>query len=193
MSFVSVMVLAVGLAADALAVAVASAASGRLVGLRSAARLAFHFGLFQGLMPVVGWLVGTSVEPYMRAFDHWIAFGLLAFVGGRMLLPEKPDKPDKPGEADASKAGDPSRGWSLVALSVATSIDAFAVGLSLAAIGVSIWYPAAVIGVVTAGLSLVGARVGERLGLRFGRGVALLGGLLLIGLGLRILVGHLTA
>jgi putative Mn2+ efflux pump MntP len=177
--------LAVALAMDACAVSLGVGAAGRAAGMRPVFRLSFHFGLFQFLMPVLGWLAGSTLASLIAAADHWVAFALLSFVGGRMILAASSDEPRR-------VAPDPSRGLTLVLLALATSIDAFAVGLSLALVGVSIWLPSAVIGLVTAALSLVALKAGARLGRVFGRRMEVLGGLVLIGIGVRILVQHLT-
>jgi putative Mn2+ efflux pump MntP len=181
----SLIVIAVGLAMDATAVSLGAGASGRAAGRRAAFRLAFHFGLFQALMPLVGWLAGRQLAGVFHAIDHWIAFGLLAVVGGRMVWSGL--HPDG-GVAD----GDPSRGWSLVALSVATSIDALAVGVGLAMLDVSIWVPVVLIGVITAAMSLGGLLLGRVLRAAWGARFEVLGGALLIAIGVRILVSHLA-
>jgi putative Mn2+ efflux pump MntP len=151
-------------------------------------RLAFHFGLFQFLMPVLGWLGGAAVHRHVSGIDHWIAFGLLGIVGGRMLWEGLYGK-----EHEQSALADPTSGWSLVVLSVATSIDALAVGLSLAMVGSTIMVPAVVIGIVAACLTTIGMIVGKRLGSVWGKRVEALGGLILIGLGLKIVIEHLSA
>lgn len=183
MSYAEILLIALGLAMDAFAVAIAAGASRRAAGPRAAFRLAFHFGLFQFLMPVLGWLAGQVVAGRIAAFDHWIAFGLLATIGARMIRSGLSSGSD-------GEAPDPSRGLSLLMLSVATSIDALAVGLSLAVIGIRIWMPSAVIGVVAAILTLLGLRLGHRMGLLFGRRMETIGGLILIGIGLKILIEH---
>jgi len=135
-------------------------------------------------MPILGWSVGTRIAPLVSGIDHWAAFALLAFVGVRMIRSGL--------ETDGElHPGDPSRGGTLVMLSLATSIDAFAVGLSLAMLQVSILYPSIVIGVVTASLSLTGLLAGHILGTAFGKRMEIMGGLILIGIGLRILIAHL--
>lgn len=202
MSFLVILGIAVGLALDAFAVAVgASASLGRVTGAQ-VFRLAFHFGLFQAVMPLVGWLAGRGLEGHIAGWDHWLAFGLLAFVGGKAIVtalrsggafaagPEPVEGWPGPGERPPAK--DPTRGATLLMLSVATSIDALAVGLSLGVLEVAIWYPALIIGVVTAGLTVLGMDLGSRIGLRFGRSAEILGGLVLIGIGLKILVEHLV-
>ena len=126
--------------------------------LRQTFRLAYHFGLFQALMPIIGWLAGRSVERWIGPIDHWIAFGLLTAIGGKMIYEAL-----KGDDEDVEKK-DPTKGLSLVVLSVATSIDALAVGLSLALLGVKIWYPALVIGFVAFGVH--GGRPAPRQALR---------------------------
>jgi putative Mn2+ efflux pump MntP len=178
--------IALGLAMDAFAVSIASGLSIPRLTPRHVFRMAFHFGLFQALMPVLGWLAGRTVASLIGAWDHWIALALLAFIGGRMLWEARTD--------DARKEGaDPTRGWTLVTLSVATSIDALAVGLSMAMLGVSVWVPALVIGVVAAAMSTIGIAFGSRLGRRWGRWSQVVGGLVLIGIGVRIVIEHLSA
>ncbi len=183
MSFYEILLIALSMAMDAFAVCLVAGSLGQANTVRPIFRLSFHFGLFQFLMPVVGWLAGHSLEPIIRDYDHWVAFGLLAFVGLHMieaaLHGKEEDRPD------------PSRGWTLVGLSVAVSIDALAVGLSLGVLGISVWYPAVIIGVVTSLLSLLALWIGHRFGSRLGKPVEVIGGVVLIGMGLRILLSHL--
>lgn len=194
MSFIGILLLALGLAMDACAVAIGAGASGRARGRRAAFRLSFHFGLFQFLMPVLGWLGGITVAARIAAVDHWVAFALLALVGGRMIRSGWRDlrrAPTEPATATTRPQDDPSRGSSLVMLSIATSIDALAVGLSLAMLRVNIWYPSAVIGLVAAAMTLLGLRLGHRLGARFGQRMEIIGGVILLLVGMRILLSHL--
>jgi putative Mn2+ efflux pump MntP len=177
--------IAVGLAMDAFAVSLAAGASGRARGPRAAFRLSFHFGLFQFFMPVIGWFAGYRIAPLVSAVDHWIALALLSLVGIRMIHSGLGSEEGLP--------RDPSRGMTLVTLSVATSIDALAVGFSLAMLNVAIWYPSVTIGLVTGSLSLVGLALGKRLSARFGQRTAVAGGILLILIGLRIVFVHLTS
>jgi putative Mn2+ efflux pump MntP len=186
MDFIETLMIAVGLAMDAFAVSLAAGTSGQAIGGRAAFRLSFHFGLFQFMMPVIGWFLGAAIAPQISSFDHWIAFALLVFVGVRMICSGF----NQGGEVWAT---DPSRGLTLVMLAVATSIDALAIGLSLAMLRVRIWYPSVVIGVVTGGLSLVGLRVGTRLGVRFGKRMEVAGGAILALIGIRILLSLLVA
>ncbi len=180
-----ILVVALGLSMDAVAVSLAASASNRARGARATFRLSFHFGLFQFLMPVAGWFIGASVARYIESVDHWIAFGLLSLVGGRMIRTALRG-------ADTELAGDPSRGPTLILLSVATSIDALAVGLTLAVLGSGIWYASVVIGVVTACLSCLAILVGTRVGQAAGRRMEIVGGLALIAIGTRILWQHLS-
>ena len=184
MSIIEILLIAVGLAMDAFAVSLGIGAVGRANSARPRFRLSFHFGLFQFAMPILGWLGGTSVEHLIRNVDHWVAFGLLAFVGGRML--QSGFRKDEILSFD-----EPSRGRVLIMLSVATSIDALAVGLSLAMLHVNVVLPSIVIGVVATGLSMVGLLLGHRLGTAFGKRTKVLGGLILIGIGLRVLIEHM--
>jgi len=185
MGWLSLIAIAVALAMDAFAVSVVAGLTIKLLTGRHVFRLAFHFGLFQAIMPVLGWAAGNAVRHYIAAIDHWIAFGLLAFVGGRMaweaLFRHGEDRPQK----------DPTSGWDLVMLSIATSIDALAVGLFLALIGSPIVVPALVIGVVAASFTVTGIMLGRRIGLLWGRRVEVLGGLILIAIGLQILWEHM--
>jgi putative Mn2+ efflux pump MntP len=183
MPFYETFLVALSMAMDAFAVCLIAGALNQASGPRPAFRLSFHFGLFQFLMPVLGWLVGWTVEPLIRNYDHWIAFGLLAFVGVRMI--------NAAVRGDEAQSPDPSRGWTLVLLSIAVSIDALAVGLSLGVLGISVWYPALIIGVVTGALSLLGLFLGQRFGARLGKPVEIIGGAVLIAIGLRILFSHL--
>lgn len=186
MNFLEILLLAIGLAMDSFSVSLGASASGHEMDRRSALRLAFHLGLFQFMMPVVGWYLGFSVAHIISSIDHWIAFGLLIFVGGRMIWAGVKE------DVSAYEAN-PSRGFTLVMLSVATSIDALAVGLSLAILGISIWYPSVVIGIVTGMISLAGIPLGAKLGDLIGKRVGIAGGLILTFIGLRILVAHLLA
>ncbi len=177
--------IAVGLAMDAFAVAVATGILLGKVSGRQTFRLSFHFGLFQFLMPVIGWLAGLSLERYLGGYDHWLAFGLLGLIGGKMIHEALRE------DGSTRTASDPTRGASLVILSVATSVDALAVGLSLGVLRVKIWYPAVVIGLVAAALTAAGMHIGAPLGNRFGRRMEIVGGLVLIGIGCKILFRHM--
>jgi putative Mn2+ efflux pump MntP len=179
--------IALGLAMDAFSVAIGVSIALGGTSKRQTFRLAWHFGLFQALMPIVGWLAGISVRPWIEGWDHWLAFALLGAVGGRMILESVRANGAEPTRTD------PTRGWSLVVLSVATSIDALAVGLSFAALGVQVWIPAAVIGITAAAMTLLGTMGGRTLGARFGSRMAVVGGAVLVAIGVWILFEHLVA
>ncbi len=185
MDAITLLGLAMALAMDAFAVALGTGAVlTRLTG-RHLFRLGFHFGLFQALMPVIGWLAGQTIVQWVSAWDHWLAFSLLAMVGGRMIH-------EAFSTEEKAEDRDPTRGLSLILLSIATSIDALAIGFSLSVIGVSIWMPSLVIGLVAGVLTVIGMLLGGRIGDRWGSRVEIFGGLVLIAIGTRILVEHLT-
>lgn len=186
MTWLTTLIIAVGLGMDAFAVALAVGCRQQRLEFRPMFRLSFHFGLFQFLMPVIGWYAGTQVDQYLRAVDHWIAFGLLALIGAKMI------RESFEADEDCRPQSDPTRKWTLVALSVATSIDALAVGLSMAMIGVDVWAPSAIIGVVALLMTAIGMTFGRKVGVRFGRRMELVGGLVLIGIGVKIVVEHLA-
>ena len=177
--------LALALAMDAFAVALGTGAVLSSLTGRHLFRLGFHFGLFQALMPVIGWLAGLTIIQWVEAWDHWIAFSLLAIIGGRMIYEAISDE-------EKANDRDPTKGLSLVLLSIATSIDALAVGFSLSVIGVSIWMPALVISLVAGVLTIVGMLLGGRIGDRWGTRVEIFGGLVLIAIGIKILIEHLS-
>lgn len=176
--------LALALAMDAFAVALGTGIALEKLTGRHLFRLGFHFGLFQAMMPVLGWLAGLSIQHIIAAFDHWLAFGLLATIGGKMIYEAIVEKDE------AADPRDPTRGLTMVMLSIATSIDALAVGLTLAVINVNIWTPALVIGLVAGGLTTIGMLLGRRIGAAWGPRVEIIGGLVLIGIGLKILLEH---
>ena len=187
MSTLTLLGIAIGLAMDAFAVAIGAGLQLCDVTKRQTFRLAWHFGLFQAFMPILGWLAGLTLVEYIEPVDHWIAFGLLAFIGGKMIYEALKHQDEGVDRCD------PTKGWRLVMLSIATSIDALAVGLSLAVLGVSIWWPALVIGVVAGVLTIVGLELGCRFGSLLGRRMEVVGGLILIGIGVKILVEHLAS
>ena len=185
MTLLEILLIAAGLAMDAFAVSVAAGLTLADVTPRHTFRIAFHFGLFQFLMPVIGWVAGRQLAGVLAAYDHWIAFALLLIIGGKMLWESRHD-------AEIDKQSDPTRGWMLIMLSIATSIDALAVGTSLALMQhVSVWLPAVVIGLVAALFSALGIAFGARLGSRWSRWAQVVGGVILIFIGFRVLFSHL--
>ena len=183
-AFWSVFLLALGVSADAFAVALGKGLHMRRFVLRDAVIIALTFGAFQAVMPLIGWLLGTSLSSVIAPVDHWIAFGLLLLIGGKMIW-------DAFTGSDDGTDDQRLRVRELVLLAVATSIDALAVGISLAFVEVPISEPVVVIGVTTAVLTFVGILVGHRAGLRFRGPAEVVGGFILIGIGTKILGDHL--
>ncbi len=183
MNIVETLVIALALSLDASAVSLAASCCGYVTDRRATFRLSFHFGLFQFLMPILGWLLGSTIAPFIDGFDHWIAFGLLVFVAIRMLRAGGSETPDQ-------SQGNPTRGMTLVMLSTATSIDALAVGLSLAMLGMSVWFPSAVIGIVTALICVAAIHLGTFVGKWLGNRAQIIGGIALILIAVRIVLTH---
>lgn len=183
--FITIFLIAVGLAMDAFAVSLGVGTAGEIHSIRGKIRLAAHFGIFQAGMTALGWVIGGSIIGYIEHFDHWIAMALLGYVGFKLIRAGV--KKD-----DQAFREDPSTGRTLVVLSFATSIDAFAVGLSIALMGIPVLLTVAAIGVVTFILSIIGLFAGTRLSESFGQRMEIVGGVILIGIGLRILIAHLA-
>jgi len=171
---------------DAFAVSVASGVCLRTVSIRQTFRLSWHFGFFQAMMPVIGWAGGIMIRSALNTYAHWVAFALLGMVALKMIRDAFEDTPTE------TSRQDPTRGFSLVMLSVATSIDALAVGFSISMLKTAIWLPAAVIGLVAGGFTAAGLHLGCRIGaiscLR--RFAEIIGGMVLMGIGIRILHEH---
>jgi len=185
MSLLSMMFIAVALGMDAFTVAVSAGIVIRKLTVRPVFRMSFHFGFFQFIMPIIGWVAGRTVYEYIVAFDHWVAFSLLACIGGKMIWDSIRD------ESETFRKEDPTRGVTLILLSIATSIDALAVGLSLAFLDIEIIYPSIIIGVVASVMTCAGMLFGERLGRIAGRKAGIFGGVILIGIGVKIIIEHL--
>lgn len=171
---------------DALAVAIATGVSLKKVSGRQTFRLSWHFGLFQALMPILGWLGGSTVDQYLSKIDHWITFFLLLIIGIRMIAENfKTETPQ-------TQRNDPTRGTSLVMLSLATSIDALAVGFSISMLKISIGYAALIIGVVAAIFTVAGLHIGRLISSisRLANYATVAGGILLVGIGIKILCEH---
>lgn len=187
MNFFLVLAVALALAMDAFAVSVGVSLRPEGLTKSQALRMAFHFGLFQFMMPLVGWQATRSfLLDYIEPVDHWVAFGLLLVIGARMISESFRSK----GKTEQSQR-DPTRGIAVLTLSVATSIDALAVGMSFAALQTSILYPAAVIGIVALAMTLLGTKIGPLLGRLAGKRAEFFGGLLLILIGVKILLDHM--
>ena len=183
LEFLTVLLIAVGLAMDAFAVSICKGLAMKRPDLRSMAIIGLWFGIFQAGMPVIGYFLGSSMYDLISDYDHWITFGLLALIGLNMIRESLSDEEE---ELDADIGP-----WTMFILAVATSIDAFAVGISLAMDGTDIVSSAAIIGVITLVISVIGVKIGAKVGDRFGKRAELAGGLILIAIGMKIVVEHL--
>ncbi|MBW2644040.1 MAG: manganese efflux pump [Deltaproteobacteria bacterium] len=171
---------------DAFAVSIATGVSLKNVSSRQTFRLSWHFGLFQAIMPIIGWSAGLSIRTYIEHYDHWVAFGLLTLVGIKMIKEAfQHDKAEK-------ERKDQTKGFTLVMLSIATSIDALAVGFSISMLKASIWTPALIIGLVAGMFTVVGLQIGQRIGgaTRLSLYAETIGGIVLIAIGFNILHEH---
>lgn len=190
MSFLSIVVLSVGLAMDATAVAAARGLAASRLRARHALTVALLFGGFQALMPILGWALGDWLGPWVAAWDHWLAFVLLGGIGVKVVLEARGgDGAAPPASSDEALFGVRV----MLVLAVATSIDAFAVGITLPMLRAPFVLTLTTIGLTTAVLSALGLYAGRRFGALLGRRLDALGGVVLIGLGAKILVEHLTA
>lgn len=185
MSFWEVIFIAIGVSMDAFAVSIGKGLGAPRASWREALTVGLWFGGFQALMPVIGYLLGISFADMVTKVDHWIAFGLLLMIGGNMILEALKDK-ENPSHADSSFGF-----RTMLFLAVATSIDALAVGISFAFLGTNLWSSIALIGVTTFLFSAVGLLIGKKVGERFHKGAEILGGVILIIIGLKILIEHL--
>ena len=183
MSLITITFLAVGLGLDAFSVAIGIGSASDKKSWAPVLRLSATFGIFQFAMPIIGWQAGLTVVEIIASFDHWIAFALLALVGGKMIW-EGFEK-----ESDEEKA-DQTRGWPLLLLSIATSIDALAVGFSFSVLKNPILFPAVIIGIVCFIMTIIGMIFGKVLAKIIGKKVEIFGGLVLIAIGVKILIDH---
>lgn len=184
MDIISIFLIAVGLSMDAFAVSVSNGIILKEVHIKQATKTGFFFGVFQAVMPIIGWFAGMTFSNYITSFDHWIAFILLAFIGGNMIYEALKDD-----EQDDDK--DPNSTKVLLIMAVATSIDALAVGISFAMVDTNIWIPAIIIGCTTFIISTVGVFIGKKVGDLFKKRAEIFGGIILILIGLKILIEHL--
>lgn len=183
--FLSILAVALGLSADCFAVALSCSVCKKELSAKDALRVASAFGLFQAVMPILGWLLGRTIVGYVEQYDHWLAFALLAVVGGRMLWESFHSENEKIERTDTT------RGLSLLVLSLATSIDALAVGLSFAFLKVNMLAASLTIGVVAFVVTASGFVVGRKSGRPLGKRAEAIGGAILIAIGLRILLSHI--
>lgn len=185
MDALTIIGIALGLAMDAFAVSVASGVTLRCFRIKHALRIALFFGGFQAVMPILGWLAGLTLKEVISRFDHWIAFGLLVIIGVKMII-ESFGLNDENEKCDTIDIG------TLLLLAIATSIDALAVGVTFAFLDMAILTPILIIGIVTFGLSLAGVFIGDKLGHFFEKRIEIIGGLILIGIGIKIVLEHYT-
>lgn len=181
----SIIFIAVGLSADCFAVALSGSISMGFFSLRQMLRASITFGVFQALMPILGWLAGRTVVSLIADYDHWVVFTLLAVIGIRMIWESAHKK-------EGQKPVDITRGFLLITLAVATSIDALAVGLSLAFLEVNIVLASSIIGIVAFLITMIGFALGKKAGKLLGRRAEAIGGVILIIIGLRILLSHIS-
>ena len=184
MEIVTIIVIAVGLAMDAFVVSIVSGGAYRKLHVKHALQMALFFGAFQAFMPLIGSLAGLSLKDYIQDYDHWVAFALLAAVGGKMIYESFKIK-------SIENNPDPSNVFVLLVLSIATSIDALAIGITLSLIISSIAVAVTIIGLITFVLSYAGVLIGKKYGHFFENRIEALGGLILIGIGIKILCEHL--
>lgn len=185
MSAPHIILLAVALGADAMSVALAL--GHQITSGRQVFRLTWHFGLFQFLMPLLGVALGTGLAGLAGVYAPWAAFALLAMIGGRMIAGGLRNRPTR--IETGMRAADPTRGMMLVWLSLATSMDALGVGLSLGLVSGSLLVPALVIGLTASAMTFIGIRLGRIVGMALGRWAELAGGVLLVGIGLNMILG----
>ena len=185
---VEFLLLGVGLAMDAFAVSICKGLAMRKVNKKQAVIIALFFGGFQAIMPVIGWLVCKGFQTYIEAFDHWIAFALLAFIGVKMIIETLREKED---DVVIEEMDPPLDMKEMLMLAIATSIDALAVGISLAALDRPIVESAAIIGAVTFVISIIGVYIGNFFGNRYKKRAELTGGIILVLIGVKILCEHM--
>jgi len=184
MDILTVLILAIGLSMDSFAVSIGCGLTEQKISFRHAAEISFSLAFFQGILPVAGWFMGTEIKGYVENIDHWIAFLLLLFLGGKMIIESfKKDKGNALSDIYSWKH--------IITLSIATSIDALVVGFSYAlASSRNIFGGALIIGAVTFFFAMLGIRIGKDVGSSLGPKVELLGGVILIGIGLKVLLQH---
>ncbi|MGV8828816.1 MAG: manganese efflux pump MntP [Breznakibacter sp.] len=186
MTLLSLILISIALAMDSFAVSISAGLAMKKVKIRQMGKISLLFALFQGVMPIIGWLAGVYFEPYINRFDHWIAFILLSAIGGKMIWEAIDKQTDAP-------AINPYCNRTLTTLAFATSIDALAIGLSFSILNYAILVPAFVIGLITFIFSLGGLTLGVKLGNVCGTKIELAGGIILVGIGIKIVIEHLSS
>lgn len=185
MDFFEIILIGFGLAMDAFAVSICKGLSMKKIKWKNAIIIAVYFGLFQALMPIAGYFLGSTFSSFIQRLDHWIAFILLAVIGGNMIKESTDDEIEKRNDKVDFKT--------MIVLAIATSIDALAVGVTFAFFEVNLWLAVAIIGVITFILSVTGVVIGNKFGDKFQNKAELAGGFILIVIGLKILIEHLSA
>ena len=183
MNLYEIILISIGLAMDAFAVSICKGLSMKKINWKSTIIIAIYFGLFQAIMPVFGYLLGSSFSVIVQKLDHWIAFILLAIIGGNMIKESKDDETEKRNDKVDFKT--------MIILAIATSIDALAVGVTFAFFEVNIILSISIIGLITFILSFVGVIIGNKFGDKFQNKAEFIGGMILIIIGLKILLEHL--
>lgn len=185
MGIAEIFLIGIGLSMDAFAVAICRGLKMQKLNVKHTAVIALFFGGFQALMPLIGWFLGKQFEKYITAVDHWIAFALLAFIGGKMIYDSFKKDDDDQGEKDVFNIKE------IFVMAIATSIDALAVGITFAFLSVNIWSSISIIGVTTFVLSAIGVLIGHKFGAKYKNKAELAGGVILVLIGLKILLEHL--
>ncbi|HSA04764.1 MAG TPA: manganese efflux pump MntP family protein [Tenuifilaceae bacterium] len=185
MTIITLFILAIGLSFDTFAVSISSGIARKHIVFKEAFIIASVFGFFQALMPVLGWLGGVSIKTYIESFDHWIAFGLLGIIGVKMIIESFKNEEEK--------QFNPLNPKVMITMAIATSIDALAVGVSLAIVEVNMLFAFLIIGFVTFLVAMLGMLFGKKIGGKLGRRMEILGGVILIAIGIRIIAEHFLA
>lgn len=185
MRLIEIFLIGVGLSMDAFAVAVCKGLKMQRLNLKQTGIISLFFGGFQALMPLIGWLLGKQFEKYITSIDHWIAFILLGFIGGKMIYDSFHEKDDEKSEKDEFDIKE------LLLMAVATSIDALAVGITFAFLKTNIWSAITIIGLTTFALSAAGVFIGHKFGAKYKNKSELAGGVILVLIGVKILLEHL--
>jgi putative Mn2+ efflux pump MntP len=185
LDYLTVIILAIGLSMDSFAVSISCGLEEQKISFQHALKISFSFAFFQGLLPVLGWFMGIGIKVYIEQFDHWIAFFLLVYLGGKMIFESFKDE-------ESEKMSNIYSWKHILALSIATSIDALIVGFTYAVVSTrNIFSGAVIIGAITFFFAMLGIRIGKDVAGNFGQRVELLGGIILIGIGVKILIQHL--
>lgn len=183
MSFISCVIIAIGLSIDSFVASVSAGIFVRKNILRLSIKIAVILALFQGVMPFLGWLAGNSFKSYITTYDHWVAFIMLSIIGGKMIY-------EGIKESDEVKKFDPTRTIIIIGMGVATSIDALIIGVGFGILQVSIIFPVVIIGITTFLFSILGVAVGRKFGKKYNSKLEIFGGAVLFLLGIKILIEH---